>query len=223
MKKIVAVLLMIALTFSFSSCSLIMNVLSSKIEVPDVKKVDEDTAKNVLSSNSLIPTVEYIYHDTIAKGLVVKTYPSIGEMVEKNARITVYVSLGPSYVESKNSRISWTNLTSSRDEWSFYSPYIKNDVLHIECKVAFATAVKWQDTYQNGKIIGEASLTSGFDRSVPASAKYTKQSWKANEEQSFILEIPLQDLNVDKPTNIYVELYRETGSNVEFNFTIAWQ
>lgn len=75
--------------------------------------------------------------------------------------------------------------------------------------------------YDYGKIIGIASITDSFDKTIPVSGKYEKKSWKANESQKFTLEIPLKDLNISKPTDMYLKLFT-TNNDVRVNFYMTW-
>ena len=196
------------------------------ITIPDIEDIDEMSAKNLISSSGLIPKIEYVYDDYTDEGNVVKTSPQIGSKVDKNSKVTIYVSKGPSYITSTRSTISWYNISYAEDEWEFYNPYIQNGILYINCySVTFGTAMQWQDTYNEGILIGEASINDTFDKTVPITAKYRKQSWKANEEQGFTLEIPLADLNVSRPTDIYIELFAIVGSQfdtINISFTMTW-
>lgn len=98
--------------------------------------------------------------------------------------------------------------------------------MYIYCyNVVFAAKVKWQDRYNDGKMIGIASVNDTYDKSVPVSAYYTNQEYIANEAQEFVLEIPLGDLDVDKPTSMYIKLFADvngTSKNIEVSFTISW-
>lgn len=190
--------------------------------VPDVANTDEATAKSILSANSLIPSIKYIYDDTVEEGNVISTEPAALTTVSENTKITVYISKGPSYLEASDARISWYHLSDKEDKWEFYTPYIEEGVLYIKCdNVTFGCAMTWQDSYNNGTIIGIASVTDSFDKTIPVSAKYQKKSWKANESQSFTLEIPLKDLNTSKPTDMYLRLYT-TEDNVRVDFYMTW-
>lgn len=209
----------------FISCLFLLTGCAN-ITIPNIERTDETTAKNVLSSNGIISVVEYEYSDEVESGNVIYTIPSVGEKVSKNDQITIVVSKGPSLVKSKDSRISWYNIGSQADKWEFYNPYIQDGKLYIECyNVTFGTSMKWQDNYNDGKLIGNASINDTFDKTVPVSAKYTKQSWSKNESQSFTLEIPLNDLNVDKPTNMYLSLFSEINGKfkeISVSFTMTW-
>ncbi len=197
-----------------------------KLTVPDIVGVDEATAKTILASALLIPNVQYEYDDQIEKGCVIRTRPAIGKTVEPNSKITLYISKGPSYILSSDSRISWHNISYGQDTWEFYNPYISEDKLYINCSnVVFAANVKWVDNYNEGYLIGTASVNDTYEKTVPVYAEYSKQEWKAGEAQAFTLEIPLNDLDIDKPTSMCVELFAEINGrydNVEITFTIAW-
>ncbi|MBE5730588.1 MAG: PASTA domain-containing protein [Clostridiales bacterium] len=218
MKKLSLALISVLIVCSLVGCG-------NRITIPDVSDLDESSAKSILSSNGLIPKVEYIYDDNITDGNVIKTSPEIGSTTTQNSQITVYVSKGPSYFSSKDAIISWYNISSSEDYWEFSKPYNNEGILYIDCDVTFGTEISWSDSYQNGKIIGQASLTDTFDKAVPISAVYQKQNWEAYESQSFILEIPLSDFNENRPSNIHLRLFAYMGNeniNVRINFSITW-
>ena len=213
---------MLTVIVSLASCGNKPPV-DNRIKVPDIVDTDEKTAKNVLSTNGLIPSVKYDYDDDIKKGNVFKTEPEVGSKIEKNSKVTVYISKGKSYIKSKDSRIEWYNLSSKNDDWEFYSPYIKKNTLYIKChNVKFGCNMKWKDKYKDGYIIGDASINDSFDKTVPVQAKYKKQSWKANEKQKFTLEIPLKDLKESRPTDMYLRLYTTKMGDVKVNFYITW-
>lgn len=226
MKKFLSIILVLLICFSMTACGSDDTpevTVDNTIMIPDIVDTDESTAKNVLSSNGLIPSVKYENSDDVEEGLVIKTEPSVGTSVDKNSKVVVYISKGPSYIEAKDARIQWYSLSSEKDDWEAYTPYIEDGILYIKCHdVSFGCKVKWKDTYNEGRLIGVGSITDTFDKTIPVSAKYEKQSWKANEKQDFTLEIPLNDLNVSKPTDMYLRLYTEDGDDVRVNFYISW-
>ena len=218
-KKIFAgILCLLFVCLCFSSCGF--------IGVPQITDVDEETAKSLLISCGLIPTVKYESSDTIAKGNVIRTEPAAGSAVKKNSLVTIYISEGPSYVEAVNSYANWWFVSIGEDEWEFYNPYIMGDKLYIECfNVVLAADVKWKDRYNEGKLMGVASVNDTYDKTVPVFAKYTKQYWSAYEPQSFTLEVPLRDLDVEKPTSLFFRLSAEVdgkSTDVEIHFSISW-
>lgn len=235
MKRILSAFLLIALIFSFSACgekqeeanSATEKATQELINIPDILGTDEDTAKNLISSVGLIPQLTYEYDDYADVGTVITTTPSINNQVSKNTKVTIIVSKGPSYVEANDSRIRWFNVAEGEDYWEFSTPYINEETLYIDCyNVKFSVPIKWQDNYDEGIIIGEASINDTFDKTVPCSAVYEKQSWKANEKQDFTLEIPLTDLNETRPTEMHILLYADVNkkhSNINISFTFTWK
>lgn len=192
-----------------------------QLRVPDVANVDEETAKKVLTSNQLIPTITYEYSDTIIVGNVTRTEPKIGSAIEPNSKITVYLSYGPSYVEPSNVTLSYKDMDS-------YSVYRKGDKLCIEFK-GFGynpwgvrdSFAEWDDPNNTGYIRGIVSLTSSFYQSTPVSGKYATKDWACGWDQDFTLEIPLFELGVDKPTHLYIILYINYYQSTEFEFEIS--
>ena len=135
-KKITAVLVMVMVILSNLLLSGCTTTSAQDVAIPDVNEVDEATAKNVLSSNGLIPHVVYEYDDYVAEGNVIMTDPVVGSVVAKNTKVTMYVSKGPSYIRATNSTATWTPI-SDNDEWHWYHPYIQDGsstVMNSPCK-----------------------------------------------------------------------------------------
>lgn len=170
-------------------------------------------------SSDLIPNIKYENSNYVLQGNVIKTVPKVGTAVTKNTKVVIYVSKGTSLIVSSDARMEWYG---NQDDWQFHAPYIENGILYIECTVAFGYNMEWQDRYNEGKIIGIASVNDTFDKVVPVSASYEKKSWKKGESQSFTLEIPLTDLNVSQPTDMYIALYTENNGDVQINFYMTW-
>ena len=214
MKRVLTFFLAFLLVF-LCGCSLI-----SGLTVPDVVLVEEDIAKNVLSSNGLIPVTQYVYDDTVPYGCVVRTSPSIGSKIEKNSKITLYISKGPKFLQSKDSTISWYHISSEKDTWSFYSPYIDDGILYINCQVTFGADISWKN---NG--FGKASINDTFTKTVPITISHTAKDMKAGRKYEFTLAIPLNDLDVNKPTTMYLELIGLMDGeqkDINISFTMTW-
>ncbi len=220
MKRAILLFFVVSLLFLFNACE----KEPEGITIPDLVGTEENVAKNVLSANGLIPTIKYINDDDIEKGFVVKTYPAANEILPLNNKIFVYVSSGPSFIQSLDARIEWWHISDyGEDDWQFENPYISEGILYIPCyDVIFSKSITWQDRYDEGEIGGIASVTDTFDKIIPVSAKYEKRSWKAGESQDFILEIPINDMETDKPTDIYLELYTDDFESVRVNFYMTW-
>ena len=67
------------------------------VRVPDLIGVDESSAKQILLSKGLIPVVEYEHNSSVREGDVIRISPDANLEIEKDSRVTLYVSLGTSY------------------------------------------------------------------------------------------------------------------------------
>lgn len=202
--------LAIALTcFLFVACE-----SKPALLVPDIFEVDESTAKNILSSSSLIPVIKYEYNDSVDDGLVIKTSPDIGSEVDKNAKVTVFISQGPVFIQSTNSTISWWHVTgSSNDDWEFYSPTINEGVLEIDVKPTIRSRYSFE-----WRLFGTASVTDTFDKTVPIRMESTGDG-------RYLISVPLADLDVKKPTTLSLKLsvfVNNNPENVRIDFSISW-
>ncbi|MBQ1195744.1 MAG: PASTA domain-containing protein [Clostridia bacterium] len=200
-----------------------------QLRVPDVANVDEETAKKVLTSNQLIPTITYEYSDTIIVGNVTRTEPEIGSVVEPNSKITVYLSYGPSRVEA-------SNVITDLDIGCWMGActvYRQVDTLYIDCSdfyYNYGSTMelygKWYDPNNSGKISGIASLTDNYYQSIAISGKYTDSDFFGYNRHNFTIEVPLVELNVDKPTRVYILIdildCHNHPDKIEFIITISW-
>lgn len=63
--------------------------------VPSVVNMKQEAAKVEFDNNDLIPTFEEQESDEIEEGYVISTNPAVGTQVQKNSKVTVYISIGP--------------------------------------------------------------------------------------------------------------------------------
>lgn len=215
------ILLLLLITLVITGCS------NSGEYVPNVTNISMTDGKNVLSSMGYIPIIEYEYSDDIVADNIIRSEPSAGMPVSKGDRVTIYVSKGSSLIESKDSYANWNYITYGvEDNWEFYSPYIKDNTLYIECyNVIFGTAMSWRDRYGEGSASGTASVNDTFDKVIPVRLKYEKASVSANESQSFTIMVPLNDINVAKPTNLYFRIgisANNQDQDLYFDFSMTW-
>ena len=175
-----------------------------KVTIPDIAGIELSDAKNVLSSMGFIPAVSEEYNETVGKGLVINTKPAIGSEVSPNSKVTVRMSKGPKKVTSKSSYMHWTYVGRGKDEWVFYSPYIENKILYINChSVLFGTAFDWKDRYSEGHGGGFASVNDTFAKVVPCEVKYSTQHVDAGKSTGFVISVPLTEITQDRPTDMY--------------------
>ena len=223
MKKIYITTLCMVITIMLT----LTGCASNQITIPDIYNVSINDGRSVLSSMGLIPQIEYIYNDSIAKDNIIYSEPSIGTPVEQGTKVVIYVSKGPSIIYSTNSYLSWNYITNGvEDDWEFYSPYIKDNYLYIECyNVTFGTAMEWRDRYNEGAASGTASINDTFDKVVPVKVIYEKQKYSANKSQAFTIKVPLNDLENQRPTTLYFRIgIRAKSKDIDltFNFSMSW-
>lgn len=198
------------------------------IKIPDVVSLDESTAKTLLAQKGLIPKVEYMWHNDIAEGNVVKTYPVILSEVEEDSIVTIYISKGPRfyYLDSAVGRM-WNVTGIEAFDWEegtkgFYTPYVEEGYLCIEMYLCCVSdySLKFYGDF------GTASINDTFDKTVPIDVIYDSQYVNnSGGKTSFTVKIPLKDLGVQKPTNMYIEFdFVVDGDRETFkaSFDLSW-
>lgn len=220
MNKSVGLLASIFIVLGLSGCG------TQGIEVPDVVGTDTATAKSVLSSLGLIPVEKLVNSETVDAGNVIQTDPPIGAVSDPGSKIELQISSGPKLLQAKASTIEWQNVAYSMDNWEFSNPTIEDGTLKIEITEANLKAkVKWKDTYNEGAGYGNASINDSFDKAVPLKIIFDKQTYSSGEKQKLTLEVPVSDLENQKPTTIYLELYASVNgvdTAIELTFTMTW-
>lgn len=200
---------------------IIIIFMINKVKIPYIYGVTEENAVSTLQINNLIPYIEYRYDDVVEEGKVIETFPSSGSMIDKNSNVTVIISKGPSHVTASNSTIEWYNVKNGKDAWSFYTPYIEEGYLYIECETTFGTSFTWKN---DG--FGTASINDTFSKKVPVELFVDSNTVTANTVQNLKIKISVNDLDVKKPTTLYVKLFAldqySNDFDVNINFTISW-
>ena len=197
--------------------------------IPDVKGLDEQTAKTLIVGKGFIPRVEYEYDDEVEEGQVIRTSPRIGSGANIDDVITIYMSKGASYYLLNDAvgymydvygiqSFSWENPETK----GFYNPYYDEGNLCIEmylnCKSTSKLAF-----YKN---FGTASINDTFDKTVPIEIIYEDKNVNNKGERTyFTAKIPLSDLGVQKPTNIYLQfdfLVNGVRQTFRAGFDLSW-
>ena len=202
------------------------------VKIPDVKKLDVATAKTLLAGKGLIPKVEYEYHNDYDYDLVIRTTPAIGSSVEEDTPVTLYVCKGPSYYALPDA-VGYMKNVNNIDAFSwgdngekqtkiFYTPYVKEGYLYIPMEL-LCTSKYTIEFYGD---FGTASINDSFDKTVPIKVIYdSKAVDNKGGTTSFEVKIPLSDLGVQKPTNIYVEFdffVNNKRETFEAGFDLTW-
>ena len=200
------------------SSLVLVSCAASTVVIPDISSVDEATAKTLLSQKTLIPSIEYEFSDSIDKGLVIKTVPIIGSSVKQDEKVKIWISKGPRKITSSSSWVEWEN---GADEYDFFAPYIEDGILIIESTMKFSKKYELKDYENGGAGYGRASINDTFSKTVPLAIETEDKIFSANTLESFKIKIPVNDLDVQKPTTIYIEFYLTTNEYT-MNFSISW-
>lgn len=125
------------------------------------------------------------------------------------------------YIESKDSVIQWKNIYQSKDDdWQLYSPYIRNNYLYIKTEMKLSSSMT---VILRG--FGTASITDTYDKSVPIKYEYDSSTVKMGEYQNITIQVPLSDLDNQRPTTLHCRLATYVGGvqkNIELVFYITW-
>lgn len=212
-KIIIAIVVAVIIIFLYVSNS-----------VPNIIGVQESVAISTLTNKGYIPVVEYENSDAEAKGCVTDTYPRTRSLLAKGKQITVYVSKGSisdNNCKAQNSVIQWRNIyQSTKDDWNLYTPYIRNNYLYIETNMQLNSSMS---VILRG--FGTASINDTYDKSVPIKYEYESSNVKAGEFQKVTIQVPLSDLNNQKPTTLYCKLATYVGGmqkDIDLIFNITW-
>lgn len=226
MKKITSLLLAAVAAISLSGCA--QGDVSEQLTVPDVVGTEEAIAKNILSSSGFIPTVETQYNDDVDYGIVIGTSPEVGSPIEKNGKVNLFVSKGPKHMVASDAAIGWNSISNESDDWDFYYPYIDDGTLYIKCQPMFMVDVKWDYGTSGVHGFGRASINDTFDKTVPITIVTSEQTIKSGVRGNITLEIPLTDLDVQKPTTMHLELSaffngnEEKQERIKIQFALSW-
>ena len=187
--------------------------------LPNLNGLTLDEASNVVRQYGLIPEIDYEYSNTYREGVVCRYNKR-----NNSQRVVLYISKGPSYISAQHSTIHWFYVTGSNsDDYEFTNPYIVDGTMYIEMDVQLNSSYLF---YFRG--YGTACINDTFDKAVPIQVEYEKEEIRKGETQHVILKIPVNDLDVKKPTtlSVKVEMYRgkqkSTEEAIRLDFTISW-
>ena len=202
---------------------------AQKIIIPDISTLDKDNAISLLINNNLIPVVMELNDEKIKEGCAIKTIPSAGSSVEPNSKVTLYVSKGPEIICSEYVTFQWHNLGSKDDDWDkrISAPILVDDELIFTCNPIMSTSFTWRKPEGNYDGYGVASLNDKFDKSVPLHiVSRTGNEIIAGEEADFDIVVPVKQLEVARPTDLYVDLYITVNGkrkSLILSFQIEWK
>ena len=219
-RSLLSTIVIATLAISLTACG------TSKIKVPDLSGSDLDSAKVLLTNLGLVPIVTEEYSDDVEAESVIGTEPVAGSEAEPSAQVKILISKGPKIVYSADSQLSWTFVSYGEDDWNFESPYIDEGMLHVKfTKVKLQAVVKWKDDQKNGYGFGLASISDTFNKTVPLKLNWERQYSNFGQSQAFEVVVPITDLDVQRPTNLYMKLYAYidgSDEEVKLDLSITW-
>lgn len=203
-------------------CLIILTGCSMKASIPDIKNKSVDDAKKALDEAGIKYVIEYEVDPDVATGKVIRTDPKIGTKVDNKTEVTVYVSGKEDKISTQGSRIQWTNISSSGDNWEYYAPNIKDNTLTIRCDVVeFGANVEWV----GDKITGIVSEYKDLSNPIKISFPYEKKSVSAGESQEINIIVPLDSFEGRKPTTLYFAfkaLVDGQETDININLRMVW-
>lgn len=147
--------------------------------------------------------------------MVIRTVPAVGSDVEEDTAVTLYVCKGPSYYILSDSVGRMCNIEGIEDFiWSsdaddghgtkgFSDVWIENGYLRINMYLGCKS--KYDIEFCGD--FGTASINDTFDKTVPIKVIYiSKKVYNDGTLTGFGVKIPLNDLGVQKPTNINIKI-----------------
>ena len=116
--------------------------------------------------------------------------------------------------------ISWRSIDSVKDDYELSTPYIENEYIYIPIKVQ----INSYNTVQY-RGFGVASINDTFSKTVPIKYEYENSTITRGVFQNLTLRIPVNDLDVKRPTTLYCQLAVFVGgeqSRINLEFDISW-
>jgi hypothetical protein len=95
----------------------------------------------------------------------------------------------------------------------------------IFSNVMFEAKVKWWDPTEDGNGFGKASVTDTFDKTVPLEIQWQRQSNAYGQAQLITIKVPVDNLDVQKPTTMFLRLFAEVNGQykeIGMDLTFAW-
>jgi transcriptional regulator with XRE-family HTH domain len=206
--------------------------------VPDIQGTSKDVAIQRLISLGFIPTEKYEFSSNTESGMIIRTDPKPNGVALSGSKIEVIISKGSLISNSTKFVYQWTNLPSysygnqKSDKWNIKNLYIDNErrIMIIEfSEVVLQAQYTFQSSSTPGEGFGKAYIYGPEYLETPITIKYENQFFEKDTPNSFVVEVPLEDSNNEKPTNLDIEImgsvqsfYGLTNYNIVLSITISW-
>lgn len=186
-------------------------LVSSDIEVPDVKGKSESEAQSTLKNAGFKVKTEFAYDNEVTNGSVIKTTPEAGTKAAKDSTVAIIVSKGKEIVESKVPSLIGSTLESATSQLegaglklgTVTKEYSKND----------ANLVISQGIAENSKVAAGTSVDLVVSKGPKPEVKITVPPVSGMSESNAIKALTNAGL---KP-----EIKREYSEKIEAGIVIS--
>lgn len=205
-----------------SSILLTVSTGKEKVAVPNVLNMAEDKAKAKIEDEDLNAKREYIYHDTVEKGNVIKQSPAQGSMVDVGSNVTIYISDGPEITDVSVPNLTKLNKTQAIEQLT--KAGLKLGDVTQEYNETVAQGLVIDQDYKEGSKLPKGSAVSVTISKGPEPVEYTYKARViipadnnpfTEEGESGVIELRLEQNGKTKT------IFRETLTYSDFPYDIG--
>ena len=200
---------------------------NKNIKIPNVSNLSKEDAESVLKENgiSINNEIKEVESDSIEKGKVVKTEPSIGSSVKKGRSITIYISSGENkfIVENYKNLNFLTVKTKLEEVYKMKVVQKKKEVESLDSIDQYT--ILDQEPKEGSKLSIGDTITLYTPDIYEKYPDFVKDKWTIERVRDFARKynINLQESAVDseKDKDIIIRQNRVAGSKIEANATLS--
>lgn len=200
---------------------------NKNIKIPNVSNLSKEDAESVLKENgiSINNEIKEVASDSIEKGKVVKTEPSIGSSVKKGRSITIYISSGENkfIVENYKNLNFLTVKTKLEEVYKMKVVQKKKEVESLDSIDQYT--ILDQEPKEGSKLSIGDTITLYTPDIYEKYPDFVKDKWTIERVRDFARKynINLQESAVDseKDKDTIIRQNRVAGSKIEANATLS--
>ena len=221
---LILILIFITLVTVFLFTKLTAN---KHIKLPNISNLSREDAESVLKESGISVSTEIkeVESDTIEKGKVVKTEPSIGSTVKQGRTITIYISSGENkfIVENYKNLNFLTVKTKLEEVYKMKVIEKKKEVESLDSIDQYT--ILDQEPKEGSKLSIGDTITLYTPDIYDKYPDFVKDKWTIERVRDFARKynINLQESAVDseKSKDIIIRQNREAGTKIEANATLS--
>ena len=200
---------------------------NKNIKIPNVSNLSKEDAESVLKENgiSINNEIKEVASDSIEKGKVVKTEPTIGSSVKKGRSITIYISSGENkfIVENYKNLNFLTVKTKLEEVYKMKVVQKKKEVESLDSIDQYT--ILDQEPKEGSKLSIGDTITLYTPDIYEKYPDFVKDKWTIERVRDFARKynINLQESAVDseKDKDTIIRQNRVAGSKIEANATLS--